>query len=108
MVDIFIQYKAVFNISLFGFALQVEYEWNPRPYYNMVQNPTLSSLYEQNALALGLEFPSDVIPSSGSTDMGNVSHVVPSIHPHFGVGQAVKIHTREFTAVAGIYNPQIA
>ncbi len=36
----------------------------------------------------------------GSTDMGNVSYVVPSIHPMFAIGSGEVNHTREFTAVA--------
>jgi hypothetical protein len=32
--------------------------------------------------------------------MGNVSQVVPSIHPNFGVGSPTFTHSPEFTAVA--------
>jgi metal-dependent amidase/aminoacylase/carboxypeptidase family protein len=32
--------------------------------------------------------------------MGNVSQVVPSIHPSFGVGAPALNHSAEFTAVA--------
>ena len=35
----------------------------------------------------------------GSTDMGNVSQVVPSIHPMYYIGEAGN-HTREFTEMA--------
>ena len=31
--------------------------------------------------------------------MGNVSHVVPSIHPYYRVGNGEVNHTREFTSV---------
>ena len=35
----------------------------------------------------------------GSTDMGNVSYSVPSIHPMYKIGSGEVYHTREFTAV---------
>ena len=38
--------------------------------------------------------------STGSTDMGNVSQIVPSIHPTFSVGQMIFNHTPEFTGAA--------
>jgi metal-dependent amidase/aminoacylase/carboxypeptidase family protein len=38
--------------------------------------------------------------STGSSDMGNVSQVLPSIHPNFSVGQMLFTHTPEFTAAA--------
>lgn len=38
----------------------------------------------------------------GSTDMGNVSHVVPSIHPMIKAApEGVAIHTAEFATHAG-------
>jgi metal-dependent amidase/aminoacylase/carboxypeptidase family protein len=34
--------------------------------------------------------------SRGSTDMGNVSHIVNSIHPVFNIGCEASYHTQEF------------
>jgi metal-dependent amidase/aminoacylase/carboxypeptidase family protein len=34
--------------------------------------------------------------SRGSTDMGNVSHIVDSIHPVFNIGCLASYHTQEF------------
>lgn len=45
-------------------------------------------------------FP-NVSPSYGSTDMGNVSTVVPSIHPAFGIGEMEMIHTSGFQKASG-------
>lgn len=44
---------------------------------------------------------------AGSTDMGNVSHVVPSIHPTFYIGTDVASHTRAFALAAGTLNATI-
>ena len=77
--------------------------WNPKPYANMVSNPILSRLYAESAEALGIVTDAPGDSSSGSTDMGNVSHVVPSIHPLFAIGTAAANHTRAFTEAAGIH-----
>ena len=45
-----------------------------------------------------LSNPSDAL---GSTDMGNVSHLVPSIHPYVAVaGKEILIHSPQFAAAA--------
>ena len=68
-------------------------------YENVLTNPVLSSLYEANSTKLGVTFTETEIPC-GSTDMGNVSHIVPSIHPLYSVGDGSQVnHTREFTSV---------
>ncbi len=37
------------------------------------------------------------VDSSGSTDMGDVSHVVPAIHPWIGLGcPTANLHSKEF------------
>ena len=70
------------------------------PFYeDVAANPTLSNLYETNAGNLGVVFENSDVPR-GSTDMGNVSYVVPSIHPMYKVGDGTqRNHTREFTAI---------
>jgi metal-dependent amidase/aminoacylase/carboxypeptidase family protein len=37
---------------------------------------------------------------SGSTDMGNFSYAVPSIHPAYGIHTTATNHTREFAQAA--------
>jgi amidohydrolase len=67
-------------------------------YSNLIVNTDLINVFEKNALPLGFKFKPPVW--GGSTDMGNVSYVVPSIHPYFGVGTTAPCHTREFTLAA--------
>jgi metal-dependent amidase/aminoacylase/carboxypeptidase family protein len=44
---------------------------------------------------------SDPNRAFGSTDMGNVSQLVPSIHPHVGIaGKEILIHSPEFVSAA--------
>ena len=70
------------------------------PYYaDMVDNETICTLYAANAQRIGRD---PIEPDSenkvvGSTDMGNVSYLVPSIHPMIGVAPyGVPIHTPDF------------
>ncbi len=53
-------------------------------YADMVHDPDLAALYRHNAGLVGRVFD-DTTSSPVSTDMGNVSHVVPSIHPMIGI-----------------------
>jgi amidohydrolase len=72
------------------------------PYAEMHHDPALASLYRANAEALGrtfLELTPNVERTAGSTDMGNVSLAVPSIHPSIGIESLPAVnHQPEFTA----------
>src|SRR5262249_53523768 len=50
----------------------------------MLNNPTLLDLWRKHLAEVGWE-DGPVPPSLGSTDMTNVSHGVPTIHPHLAV-----------------------
>ena len=68
-------------------------------YDDMHHNSVMSDLYETNSKQLGVTYVEYPYPT-GSTDMGNVSHIVPAIHPMYGIGDGTQVnHTREFTAV---------
>ena len=58
----------------------------------------LAAVYARNATALGRTF-TELDRASGSTDMGNVSLVVPSIHPFIGIESLPAVnHQHEFAA----------
>jgi amidohydrolase len=66
-------------------------------YDNMVTNQTLSQLFTDNLLTTGVKEVKKAKDSYGSIDMGNVSHVVPAIHPYIGLDSPGLIaHTTEF------------
>jgi len=79
-------------------------------YADMIHDPDLTRSYRANALALGRTFiddvgapvdPSQLMMTRFSTDMGNVSYAVPSIHPIIGIDSAPAVnHQPEFTAAA--------
>ncbi len=80
-------------------------EWLEKPYADMVDNPPLLDLYAANAARLGRTVvdPRDSeVRVTGSTDMGNVSHLVASMHPMIAVTtDPIGIHTPEFERCAG-------
>ncbi len=63
------------------------------------QNSSLAGSFGRHLSALGVEYE-DVYDTSASTDMGDVSYVVPSLHPCYAIGTGEVNHTRAFTAVA--------
>jgi len=81
---------------------RLEYRWRDRTYAPMKSNMTLAGLFKQNLESLGRHVETfDPHFGLGSTDMGNVSQVVPSIHPTIAIASSeVLIHTPEFAAAA--------
>lgn len=81
---------------------RLEYRWRDRAYAPMKNNATLAGLFKQNLESLGRNVEAfDPRFGFGSTDMGNVSQVVPSIHPTIAIASPeVFIHTQEFASAA--------
>jgi amidohydrolase len=81
---------------------RLEYRWRDRTYAPMKNNMTLAGLFRQNLESLRRQVEAfDPHFGLGSTDMGNVSQVVPSIHATIAIAPPeVLIHTPEFAAAA--------
>ena len=81
---------------------RLEYRWKDKTYAPIKNNMTLAELFKQNLESLGRQVEAfDPRFGLGSTDMGNVSQVVPSIHPTIAIAPpGVLIHTPEFAAAA--------
>jgi amidohydrolase len=73
-----------------------------KPYADMRFDHEMSAIYKGNAEALGREFAAlspMMARLAASTDMGNVSQVIPSIHPMIGINSLpAGNHQPEFTA----------
>ncbi len=73
-----------------------------QPYAEVRHDPAMAALYRRNAEALGRVFPglgSALTRAAASTDMGNVSLVLPSIHPAIGIDSLPAVnHQPEFAA----------
>jgi amidohydrolase len=82
---------------------EMQVEWIDPVYADMIDNAAIVERYRANALALGrtVRTPSPSARVVGSTDMGNVSYAVPSIHPMIQVAPpGVPIHTPAFAGFA--------
>lgn len=81
----------------------VELTWKPFAYADMLDNRAMLACYTANAAAEGRNVlePDEHLAVVGSTDMGNVSYVVPSIHPMIAAAPAgTAIHTADFATHA--------
>ncbi|MGI1690986.1 M20 family metallopeptidase [Thermoanaerobacter uzonensis] len=69
---------------------------------NLITNKTMAETFKTNLKKLGYHEISDNEEGVGSTDMGNVSQVVPSIHPHIAIAEEdIAPHGLEFLRAAG-------
>ena len=91
--------RACFEGAATATGCRLGWEAKDHPYENMVNNPVITDLYRANSVAMDRSMPTEEETgfSGGSSDMGNVSQVVPSIHPMLGIesGDAVN-HQVEF------------
>ncbi|XP_049914955.1 xaa-Arg dipeptidase-like [Epinephelus moara] len=93
-----------FRSAAVATGCEVEVEFARNTYDNILRNATLEDLCEKNGTALGVDFTvnEDVLKNiAGSTDFGNVSYVIPGIHPSFYIGSNALNHTEEYTVAAG-------
>jgi amidohydrolase len=81
---------------------RLEYKWAEASYAAMKNNPTLSRLFQHNMAIVGRKIPlADPAESFFSTDMGNVSQVVPAIHGMVAIApRGTALHTPEFARAA--------
>ncbi|MAI80216.1 MAG: amidohydrolase [Deltaproteobacteria bacterium] len=97
--------QACFEAGAQASGCEVEVLWAGVDYLDLNTNWPLADRFQAHAESLGREFiPMELLDSSasGSTDMGNVSHRVPSIHPMLACAPpGVVIHNPEFTQWAG-------
>ena len=112
--------RRCFEAGALATGCELEIEAEAPPYAEFRNDPDLLPLYRANAERLGRRFaPAEGTAPGGagagtaggagdagagrmnraSTDMGNVSLVVPSIHPYIGIGSLPAVnHQKEFAA----------
>lgn len=97
--------EGCFRAGAAATGADVEVTWGAADYLDIRYNEPLAAAFRANAEQLGREFfPYDKLPAGlqGSTDMGNVSHRVPSIHPMLAAAPPhCTIHHPEFAKWAG-------
>ena len=98
--------KARLVETLYGGArsagCDIQIEWVNEPYAEVLDNTPLLEAYMKNSESVGRVIKAaDDGGVVGSTDLGNVSHVVPSIHPMVKVApKGTAIHTVDFEKCA--------
>jgi amidohydrolase len=84
-----------------GVGAEVDIRNYELSYDNMITNHTLSRIFSHNLKECGIIDIQGARNSFGSIDMGNVSHVVPAIHPYIKIcGDEAPSHSREFAAAS--------
>ena len=82
-----------------GCQVEITTQWDP--YVDLVSSPIMTELFAANAAAIGRPMPT--FAESGemtyaSSDMENVSHLLPSIHPGLRIETDAVNHQPEFAA----------
>jgi len=98
------RFLACLEAGAMAAGVEMTSEWVSAAYDDLVVVPSFAERYSANLATRGRTMTpwTDRMDLMGSTDMGNVSHVVPSIHPMIAVApQGVAIHTPAFTEHAG-------
>ncbi|MGO9912177.1 MAG: M20 family metallopeptidase [Acidimicrobiales bacterium] len=98
--------KACFEAGAMATGASLEFVPQGPTYSEFHNDAGMTARYVANAEALGRVFPAPGGRTmSGSTDMGNVSLAIPSIHPMLGLDCMPAVnHQPEFTAAAASAN----
>ena len=91
-----------FEAGAIATGAKLEIRGGDKPYADVRYDHEISQIYKRNAEALGRSFP-ELGPAmsrlAASTDMGNISYAIPSIHPMIGINSLpAGNHQPEFTA----------
>jgi len=91
-----------FTASALATGARLDYRWGEMFYALLRPNLTLAKLFSRNMESLGRDVHVGGLQhQSFSTDMGNVSQKVPSIHPIVAIAPSdVSWHTPQFAAAA--------
>jgi metal-dependent amidase/aminoacylase/carboxypeptidase family protein len=93
--------EACFEAAAQASGCDLELEYTGKPYIYLITNPITAQIFAANSIALGRDMPTQAeldTPTAASSDMGNVSHVVPSIHPSVAIETDSVNHQPEFAA----------
>ena len=97
--------QACFEAGALGSGCEVDVQWSGVDYLDLNTNWPLADRFQENAEQLGREFVSRESmwnAAAGSTDMGNVTHLLPGIHPMLAAApKNVVIHHPDFAQYAG-------
>lgn len=102
--DVYEKVIRCFEAGALATGATLEIVGGDKPFAHMEDDLDMAGFYQANAEALGRTFPLPAGPSPAttiSTDMGNVSLVMPSIHPAISLDSLPAVpHQPEFAAAA--------
>jgi amidohydrolase len=102
MEETFDRIAKCFEAGALATGCSLEIHDESQPYSEFTNHPNLNAVYQLNAESIGRVFDDNdprIKMNRASTDLGNISKVIASIHPYIGVnsGSAVN-HQKEFAA----------
>ncbi len=103
MEELLQKVKNVFQAAALATGCSLKLTFDESPYSDIRNNAILAKLFEENLRRVGLD-PVEGVPweNAGSTDMGNVSHVVPALHPTVAIAPGdVATHSQAFLEASG-------
>ncbi|KAI8143704.1 hypothetical protein BJV82DRAFT_609127 [Fennellomyces sp. T-0311] len=104
LAELKVKLEHCFQAAAQATGCQVKMTWSQNGLVEDVfTNDAIIMEYKKYMQEEGVEFPSradEEKTTTGSTDMGNISYVVPSIHPGFAINTTAANHTIEFTKAA--------
>lgn len=92
-----------FEAGALATGARLELTPDPVSYAEVLSNGSLAELYRRNRSAVGRRVtePAGAVDRVvGSTDFGNLSQVVPALHPLFDIGAPTANHHPDFAAAA--------
>lgn len=96
------RFVAMAEAAALSTGCTVEFAQSGHEYEDIVSEPLMTELFAANSAALGRTMgraKDRPASTAGSTDMGNVSHIVPAIHPMIGMDTKGAVnHQPEFAA----------
>ena len=91
-----------FKSGALATGTKLVYKWDETRYRALRRNVTIADLYRVNMTSLGRQtLLEDTSNSLGSTDMGNISQLVPAIHASLAIAPVgISTHSNEFAQAA--------
>ncbi|MEK6677788.1 MAG: M20 family metallopeptidase [Nitrospirota bacterium] len=95
--------KACFNAAAYAAGVKAKITVGENAYEVFKPNYPLAEAFERNLKSLGVKIKErDEYKELGSSDIGNVSQITPTIHPNLDIcHKQIPHHTKEFNAAAG-------
>ena len=102
MEETFLRIAKCFEAGALATGCELEIHDESEPYSEFTNHPNLNEIYKSNAESIGRVFDDNdprIKMNRASTDLGNISKVIASIHPYIGVNSGAAVnHQKEFAA----------